>query len=230
MHFNTESLISRLRPMVLEILSSSSASSLTLEAKVERLREALMEESPEIIRKVQINVDNEVRIIFLIRSHFESSKFDLHAKNLFLKLKNITKKETNSQGEENLEKLKIVEETSQKKTSNSDVTERKKLRARLSFSNLDSWNSHLEITSTPRSLVEEAAMRERKNFQKIRPHVSIENLIQGKTSVSTSSMTDIQKIRRVVFSPFNYPSLPLKELGRIVPEDGKLSVELLTEK
>ena len=230
MPFNTESLISRLRPMVLEILSSSSALSLTLEEKVERLREALMEESPEIIRKVHLNIYNEVLIIFLIRSHFESSKFDLHAKNLFLKLKNITKKETNSQGEENLEKLKIVEETSQKKTSNSDVTERKKLRARLSFSNLDSWNSHLEITSTPRSLVEEAAMRERKNFQKNQQHVSIENLIQGKTSVPTSSMTDIQKIRRVVFSPFNYPSLPLKELGRIVPEDGKPSVELLTEK
>ena len=223
MHFNTESLISRLRPMVLEILSSSSASSLTLEEKVERLREALMEESPEIIRKVHININNEVLIFFLIRSHFESSKFDLHAKNLFLKLKNIARKEINSQGEENLEKLKIVDETSE--TSNSDVTKRKKLRARLSFSNLDRWNSHLEITSTPRSLVEEAAMRERKNFQNIRPPVSIENLIQGKTSVPTSSMTDIQKIRRVVFSPFNYPSLPLKELGRIVP-----SVELLTEK
>ena len=53
MHLNRESLISRLRPMVLEVLSSSDASSLTLEEKVERLREALVEESPEIIRKIK---------------------------------------------------------------------------------------------------------------------------------------------------------------------------------
>ena len=53
MHLNRESLISRLRPMVLEVLSSSDASSLTLKEKVERLREALVEESPEIIRKIK---------------------------------------------------------------------------------------------------------------------------------------------------------------------------------
>ena len=40
--------------MVLEVLSSSDASSLTLKEKVERLREALVEESPEIIRKNKI--------------------------------------------------------------------------------------------------------------------------------------------------------------------------------
>ena len=95
MHFNLDSLRSRLRPLVVELLSSSDPSSWKLEEKVERLREALMEESPEIIRKVHINVDNEVLIIFLIRSHFESSKFDLHAKNLFLKLKNIARKTRN---------------------------------------------------------------------------------------------------------------------------------------
>ena len=54
MHLNRESLISRLRPMVLEVLSSSDASSLTLKEKVERLREALVKESPEIIRKNKI--------------------------------------------------------------------------------------------------------------------------------------------------------------------------------
>ena len=54
MHLNRESLISRLRPMVLEVLYSSDASSLTLKEKVERLREALVEESPEIIRKNKI--------------------------------------------------------------------------------------------------------------------------------------------------------------------------------
>ena len=52
MSFNRDSLISRLRPLVVELLSSSDASSLTLKEKVERLREALLEESPEIIRKL----------------------------------------------------------------------------------------------------------------------------------------------------------------------------------
>merc|ERR1719219_3047980 len=91
-HFNRKSLISRLRPLVVELLSSSVASSLTLKEKVEKLREALKEESPEIFR-----------------SHFESSKFDLHAKNLFLQLKHIARKETESsiksQVEETLEEL-----------------------------------------------------------------------------------------------------------------------------
>ena len=52
-HFSRDSLISRLRPLVVELLSSAEPSSLTLEQKVERLRETLMEESPEIIRKIK---------------------------------------------------------------------------------------------------------------------------------------------------------------------------------
>ena len=51
MAFNRHSLMSRLRPLVAEVSTSSEASSLTLNEKVERLREALLAESPEIIRK-----------------------------------------------------------------------------------------------------------------------------------------------------------------------------------
>jgi len=213
-HFNRDSLISRLRPLVVELLSSSDASSLTLKEKVERLREALMEESPEIIR-----------------SHFESSKFDLHAKNLFLQLRHITRKEpessTKSQVEENLEELKREDVTSERTMSDSDVTKRNKLRERLSFSNLERWKSNLEITSTQRSLVEKAAMTERLNLRNLRPPVSIDT--SGLTGSRTS--IDIQKIRRVVFSALTYPSLPLKELGKFVPEDGRSSVvKLLNRK
>ena len=96
--------------------------------------------------------------------------------------------------------------------SDFDVTKRNKLRERLSFSNLDRWKSNLEVTSTQRPLVEKAAMIERLNLRNLRPPI------------------DIQKIRRVVFSALTYPSLPLKELGQIVPEDGKSSVKLLIEK
>ena len=56
MHFNRDFLISRLRPLVVEVSSSSDASSLTLKEKVERLREALLAESPEIIRKIVENL------------------------------------------------------------------------------------------------------------------------------------------------------------------------------
>ena len=173
----------------------------------------------------------------MIRAHLESSKFDLHAKNLFLKFKNIAGKKSINLGEENREKLKKevkTDETSETKIRYSKVTLRNKLRERLSFSNLERWKSHPESTSTQGSLVEEAAMRKRINLPNTNPPVSIENLIQGKTSgptrVSSSSRltTDIQKIRRVVFSPFNYPSLPLEELGTIQPEDGESSRKLLT--
>ena len=157
----------------------------------------------------------------MIRSHFESSKFDLHAKNLFLQLKHIARKETESstksQVEETLEELKREDETSERTMTDSDLTKRNKLRERLSFSNLDRWKSNL-VTSTQRSLVEKTA--------KTRPPVSIET--SGKTGSRTS--IDVQKIRRVVFSALTYPSLPLKELGKIVPGDGKSSVKLLIKK
>ena len=98
--------------------------------------------------------------------------------------------------------------------SDADNAKRNMLRERLSFSNLDRWKSQ-------RSLVEEAATSERLNLRILRPPVSIENLIEGKTSGSPGSRSsiDLQKIRRVVFSALTYPSLPLKELGKIVPEE-----------
>ena len=113
--------------------------------------------------------------------------------------------------------------TGQSRDSPSSALSLKNRTVEKNSARMERWKSHLEITSTQRPLVEEPAVSERLNLRNPRPPVSTQSLIQGKTSVSPGSRSsiDLQKIRRVVFSALTYPSLPLKEFGKIVLEDGK---------
>ena len=76
---------------MVEVLSSSSTASLTLNEKVEKLREVLMEESPGALRNVNRNQPMDMMMI-IFRSNFKSSSFNFHARNLFLKLQNSARK------------------------------------------------------------------------------------------------------------------------------------------
>jgi len=209
-HFNRESLISKLRPLVAEVLSSSSTASLTLNEKVEKLREVLMEESPGTLR-----------------SNFKSSSFNFHARNLFLKLQDSARKMRKatqvlavsehpaggrSEGEEERTVRTTVSTTSNPATSRGNSLS-------LSFTNLDKWKvdgGHGEA-STPQSVMMETDVRERLDFVNVRqslrwtsqPSPPAPSTTSPATSrTSTVTTTEVLRIRRVVFSSLNYPAIP----------------------
>jgi len=184
--FNRESLLGKLRPLVVDILSSSEASQ--LDERVEKLRNVLMKESPQTVR-----------------SNFESSSFDFHARNLFLKIQNSSEKIIKSPV------VNAGENPSEGEPERGDDNENN---LRLSFRNLRNWNLKPETTTSPYSAIDVTDVRGRLHF----PKVAQGGTLSTRTSVATTSTvttttTEMIKVRRVVFSSLSYPSLPGRGWG-----------------
>ena len=189
----------------MEILSSPESSRLTLDERVEKLRNVLMEESPETVRYVWYKDFTITNRDFPIRSNFESSSFNFHARNLFLKLENSSLKmtefsEVSSAGDEG-------EPESEELPKASSSQDSKENNLRLSFKNLRNWHLTPETTTatTAYSAVDLTDVRGRLQIPKATPLSTRSTAI---TQPPTQTTTEMGKVRRVVFSSLSYPSLP----------------------